>query len=381
MFNSPALNQLSQHRARRGQIGIMSIFFLIMMIYMVGMFVNVAQAVTRKIEAQMICDAAALTGAAYQAKGLNAITQLNRGMGGVYGFYWAAGTVMGTGIWLPHQAIYQAIKGVFEAALTAIRLYLELLNVSYAGLAYVRAKENANHNIKYFWNISNPSAKGIKSYGGGYWVKETIGILGPTSTDPLLLISPTGLGIPAPMLTADSMLMPYGATIKGDFTIRYLQWETVGVCPICVYIPVPPYPRTYDYRGNLWINNHGNKNGGKGDEEELRFYWAIQIPETPGMFMGNKFRIPSVTAVGSAKAFNGDRGPDKASDMHDISKAIGAITAFIPTNNASGQGFKPTYRARLCPTPTDFILHFYAFGPQYYKDYSAMPSLWGGVLH
>lgn len=351
-------------RARRGQIAVMSFFFLITLIFTAGMFVNVSQAITRKIEAQMICDAAAFTGATYQAKGLNALTKTNRIIGGLYATYWTVGTLVGVMEYVPwpHKAIPQAIQGVFEGVIGIFRLLADFQNIGYAGLAYSKAKENANHNIKYFFDVDDVDSTDIKSYGGNYFVKE-FGPLGRLSVDPLLVTIPAA-GIPAPALTADSQLLAwYGNSINMDFYMAYIEW--------CTFIPCG-YNRIHA-DNPLWI-----KNSNKG--EELRFYWVIQLPETDAMFMPNLWKCPPVTAVGSAKAFGGTRGPEDEGDLEDPGD-IAALAALAPGGDDGGQGFEPTYRARLCPTSTDFILHFYLFGPQYYRDNSMLPSLWGGVLH
>ncbi|MCG3150982.1 MAG: hypothetical protein GEEBNDBF_00248 [bacterium] len=361
MTVSHALRTL-RYRARRGQIAVMSFFFLITMIYTAGMFVNVSQAITRKIEAQMICDAAAFTGATYQAKGLNALTKTNRIIGGLYATYWTVGT-WGLGpahLW-PHEAFPNAIAGVFESVIQIFRLLADFQNIGYAGLAYSKAKENAEHNIKYFFNVDNVGSSSIKSYGGNYWCKE-FGPLGRLSVDPLIVQIPAA-GLPVPALTADSRLLPFwGTAIQGDFDMNYIIWCWVIPCGIGQKNASPP----------LWVKNT-NKN------EELRFYWVIQLPETRAMFMPNVYKIPPVTAVGSAKAFGGTRGPDDHDDMESVAKM--SALAGLASGDDGGEGFLPKYRARLCPTSTDFILHFYLFGPQWYRDNSMLPSLWGGVIH
>ncbi|MEO7995733.1 MAG: hypothetical protein ABI743_15150, partial [bacterium] len=143
---------------------------------------------------------------------------------------------------------------------------------------------------------------------------------------------------------------------------------------------------TYTAQPPLWI---------KPDGEELRFYWVVQLPETPGYFMPSVFKIPPVTAVGSAKAFHGTRGPDSEDDLNNFeswAEAIELIVKGISGSNDSDDYFSPQYQARLCPTSTDFILHFYLLGPNwvnpttgnsedYYANYCMLPSLWGGVIH
>lgn len=347
---------------RRGQIAVMTFFFLIMMVYTGGMVVNVTQAVVRKIQAQMVCDAAAFTGATYQARGLNALTKTNRIIGGLYATYWVVGTwSLGDAHLWPHKALPSAIKGVFEGVIQVFRLLADFQNIGYAGMAYAKAKENANHNIRYLFNVSNVGASKIKSYGGNYWCKS-LPIVGRLSVDPILVTIPAA-GFPVPALTADSQLLPFwGTAIKGNFHMNYIVWCWIIPCGIDRMKAEPA----------LWVKNT-NK------DEELRFYWVVQLPETKAMFMPNRMKIPPVTAVGSAKPYGGSRGPNEAKDMHSIGKM--AALAGLAGGNDGGQGFLPKYRARLCPTSTDFILHFYLFGPQYYKDNAVLPSLWGGVLH
>jgi hypothetical protein len=105
--------------------------------------------------------------------------------------------------------------------------------------------------------------------------------------------------------------------------------------------------------------------------------------------------------------------------LHDGPRSWGSLgdigQAFASSNDPGFldgcDKFIPHYKARLCPTPADFIFHFWAFGgndstssfaafpnginfldPQgsaqeftlenYYNSYTFMQALWaGGVLH
>lgn len=344
-------------RRARGQLAVMTVFLLILLIFTAGTFVNVSQAVTRKIHAQMVADAAAFTGAANQARGLNALTKTNRIIGDLYSMYYFIGTIGGTHIPWPVN-VPAVLAGIFETVIRVFRYIGEFHNVMYAGLAYHHAKENAYHNCRYLFGRT-PDNSDIVMYGGNYWVKE-FPLLGGLSVDPLMAMIPAA-GIPTAALTHDSEILPFGANVSADFTMWYIEW--------ILFIPVP---RTRDAAGNLWLVPN--------DGEELRFYWVVQLPETRAMFMPNVMKIPPVTAVGSAKAFGGNRGPEDADDMHDAS-GFTDIASALTSSDSGGNDFNPEYRPKLCPTSTDFILHFYLFGTDYYRDNALMPSLMAGVLH
>jgi hypothetical protein len=336
-----------RRRGERGQSLVIFIMIFITLCLFAIVAVSIGQILVRRQQAQMIVDAAAFSGAAKQAEGMNTIARFNEKELHLL------------------QAIYATkfIPYVDSYSTTASR--------DFAGAITLLWNDWAGDAIEHYgdlFKIMNAVVKGVNiayspfalpSQTANSIINENFGddddrlFKSADLQDSGVLIEPSRLGDVTKLV---NLTDPETYKVNGQYT--YVFWPTYWSIFTCELIPPADAPCAWtlaQYGGvNAAINayrlfNPFEYEAGQfydNDEgEDVRFAYFLTVSQAPVLFGKNFFDdIPSVTVAAAAKPYGGYLGDEFDGGY------------FLPHGQQSGKEISYTYKAKLVPLSNEEVI-------------------------
>lgn len=359
-------------RRRRGESGQSLIIFILVFVTLclfAIVAVSVGQILVRRQQAQMIVDAAAFSGAAKQAEGMNTIARFN------------------------------------EKELHLLQAIYATKFIPYVDSYSTTAQRDVGGALTLLYN--DWAGDAIESYGNLFKImNQVVGLVniayspfalpGRTANeivhanfgdDPDHLFKAADLGgngviIEATRLDGITQLVeltdPEEYTINGQYAYAPIPWYwSLYTCPAIPPLDAPCLWTLGQYGGvNLAINiyrlavpfKYEAGNFYDNDEgEDVRFAYYLTVSQAPVLFGKTFFAdVPSITVAAAAKPYGGYLGDEFDGGY------------WLPHGQQSGKAISPTYKAKLVPLTNQEVLALAVLSGEDIGDQRWIPS---NVLH
>lgn len=254
-------------RDQRGQTFPFIVSVLFCLFLVVGVVINVGQAVNRRIYLQMLADTGAFTGATEMARGMNTLAQLN----GRIQRAWSILTYATAGFTAaPSCAASDAAVIGYRISYNATNSLMNLVNRGYGQRAAAEARRVTQQNAQDLFpgeSISMDESDG--------W-----GLKSPRPSTVLVNL------VPVPANTPTAPEYPALSPAK-----VFAKWSC---------LPPPPPPGRASSFG-VWFQ--------KLKSPEIAFVWVVKAPQTRARFFDSFFGpylIPEMTAAAAARPVGGE---------------------------------------------------------------------------